>query len=366
MFTAGLGQLGGIGGGVGEAMAISLPLSAAGKSFNEAADAKTTVEVELAQVKIAAQKAAAAGEPADDARISALENELQRRAAEVEKLRPANRDALTWATIITAITAVMLALGRYGFIQTFATVLVAGFTLVTVVNVIALQFNPAWAVQWGDLVAGLSFRLPPSSGPQSSPLATALKTFGIIGVGASELVAYPYWCLEKGYARFTGPRDESAAWGERARGWMRVLRWDAWCSMVVYTFATLAFYLLGAAILGRSGLNPSNDDLIRTLSVMYEPVFGRFADVLFLLGAFAVLYSTFFVANAGHGRVFTDAMRVIGLIGSNPRTLKRSVRCLSAVFPCLCLLIYWQYPKPANLVLFSGLMQAMMLPMLAG
>jgi len=85
-----------------------------------------------------------------------------------------------------------------------------------------------------------------------------------------------------------------------------------------------------------------------------------------LFGAFAVLYSTFFVANAGHGRVFTDAMRVIGLIGSNPRTLKRSVRCLSAVFPCLCLLIYWQYPKPANLVLFSGLMQAMMLPMLAG
>ncbi len=37
-----------------------------------------------------------------------------------------------------------------------------------------------------------------------NPIGTALATFGIIGVGAAELVVYPYWCLEKGYARFTG------------------------------------------------------------------------------------------------------------------------------------------------------------------
>ena len=37
-------------------------------------------------------------------------------------------------------------------------------------------------------------------------IAAAFGTFGITGVGASELYAYPYWCLEKGYARFTGPR----------------------------------------------------------------------------------------------------------------------------------------------------------------
>lgn len=32
---------------------------------------------------------------------------------------------------------------------------------------------------------------------------------GIIGVGAAELVVYPYWCLEKGDARFAGKNDGS-------------------------------------------------------------------------------------------------------------------------------------------------------------
>ena len=41
-------------------------------------------------------------------------------------------------------------------------------------------------------------------------------TFGMIGVGAAELVAYPYWCLEKGYARWTGSDDGSPP-GPRGR-----------------------------------------------------------------------------------------------------------------------------------------------------
>ena len=43
-------------------------------------------------------------------------------------------------------------------------------------------------------------------------LNTAFAALGIIGVGASELIYYPYWCLEKGYAARVGPRDE-AGWG---------------------------------------------------------------------------------------------------------------------------------------------------------
>ena len=38
---------------------------------------------------------------------------------------------------------------------------------------------------------------------------------------------------------------------------------------------------------------------------------------------------------------------------------------LSGIFPLLCLVIYVLFPKPAQLVLISGLMQALMLPMLA-
>ncbi len=279
---------------------------------------------------------------------------------------PAPHDDKLWAAIIAVITAVVLVMGRYRFIQSFSTVLVASFTLITIVNLIALQMNETYAVSWSEIASGLRFQLTPKTQALGiSPLATALMTFGIIGVGGNELVSYPYWCMEKGYARFTGPRENSAEWIERARGWLRVMRWDAWCSMVVYTFATIAFYLLGAAILHRIRLSPEGAEMIRTLAVMYEPVFGKWTQMLFLFGAFAVLYSTFFVANASHARVFPDALRVFGLGAKDDRTYRARIRFFSGVFPILCLIVYVLFPKPTVLVLASGAMQAMMLPMLS-
>ena len=233
-------------------------------------------------------------------------------------------------------------------------------------NLILLNQNPAWAVSFQDIVDGFRFRLPPpDADTRGSALSTALMTFGIIGVGASELVAYPYWCLEKGYARFTGPKDDSEEWLQRAKGWMRVMRVDAWGSMIIYTFATIAFYLLGASVLGRTGLNPEAHNLVRYLAVMYEPVFGTTTEILFLFGCFAVLYSTFFVANAGHARVFSDSLRVLGVISVSEKSYRFWVRFFSGLFPLICLVIYIYVPRPAFLVLLSGLMQAIMLPMLA-
>ncbi len=271
---------------------------------------------------------------------------------------PQSNDEVLWAAIITAITIVILVIGRYKFIQTFATVLVAGFTLITIGNLVHLQSLPEWRVNWSDLLHGMSFRLPPSG------LATALMAFGIIGVGASELIQYPYWCLEKGYAKWTGPRDDSPEWAARAAGWLRVLRWDAWASMLVYTFATVAFYLLGAAVLGRTGLNPGGSQMVRTLAEMYVPVFGESAQTVFLFGAIAVLYSTFFVANASNSRVCADAMRIFGLSKGDEKARRFWIVVFCVLFPLLSLTVYVFVRAPKEMVLASGLMQAIMLPML--
>lgn len=383
MWLASIGQLGGIVGGVGQALAISWPLTEQGRRFNDFVDHRTELTVKAAEQQRLLDMQAATGQ-VDAVRLAALQKEIAEinqwlAAAEIELTNElgadvfrsnggkpmASYDDRIWATVIAVITSIVLVAGRYGLIQNFSTVMVCGFTLITVLNLVMLQANPSWAVSASELVQGLSFRLPPPFSEEVKPLATALATFGIIGVGASELVTYPYWCIEKGYARFTGPRDSSDSWADRARGWMRVLRWDAWCSMVVYTFATIAFYLLGAAILGRTRLNPEGNEMIRTLAVMYEPVFGESARVLFLFGAFAVLYSTYFVANASHARVFSDALRVLGAAASDEAANRRRVTFLSAFFPLLCLVMYLTFPKPARLVLISGLMQAIMLPMLA-
>ena len=44
---------------------------------------------------------------------------------------------------------------------------------------------------------------------------------------------------------------------------------------------------------------------------------------------------------------------------------QRRVKILSGFFPLLCVAMYIYFPNPAQLVLLSGLMQAIMLPMLA-
>ena len=68
--------------------------------------------------------------------------------------------------------------------------------------------------------------------------------------------------MEKGFARFTGKRDSSLEWQDRARGWIRVMHFDIFSSMVIYTVATIAFYLLGAGILHGMGLVPAAKDMI--------------------------------------------------------------------------------------------------------
>ena len=400
MFSMSLAQLGGIVGGVGQALTISRPLTEAGKAFNQYQDLKIRtvvneglikraretgdaqrqqeLESERADMQTSLQEIEApfvtsaayqeAKQQLDDARtqlatqpedasLIAREAEL---SAQESALRgpPAASDELIWAAIITAATMVFLVLGRYNLIQTFATALVAGFTLITILNLIQLQSLPEWRVSGQDVIAGMSFKFPDTG------LATALMAFGIIGVGATELIQYPYWCLEKGYARWTGKRDDSPEWAARANGWLRVLRWDAWASMLVYTFATIAFYLLGAAVLGRTGLNPEGAQMIRTLAEMYVPVFGKAANIIFLFGAFAVLYSTFFVANASHARVSADAVRVFGLADGSPKSRRFWTVTFCALFPLICFVTYVFVRAPKQMVLASGLMQAIMLPML--
>lgn len=211
---------------------------------------------------------------------------------------------------------------------------------------------------------GLSFGIPEATGGMN-PLITALAAFGIIGVGATELIAYPYWCLEKGYARFTGPHSADASWAFRAKGWMRVMKIDAFASMCIYTFATLAFYLMGVAVLHKEGLDPDGMRMVSTLAEAYVPVFGTYAKWLFLAGAIAVLYSTFLVANAANARIFSDGLRFFGIYDERkPGALQKWIRGMSFILPLLCLAVFLTGANPVRLVLIAGTMQAIMLPML--
>ena len=173
-----------------------------------------------------------------------------------------------WAAVTTLAAILLLLSGGYRRLERITTVLVAAVTLFTVASVLILQWT-TFRITLPDLESGFELAVP------TAAVALAFSAFGITGVGASELFAYPYWCIEKGYARYTGLRSEDDAWAHRARGWTRVMQLDAWISMVVFTIATVAFYFLGAAVLHPQGLDPKGPEMIPTLSRMYlQPLEG--------------------------------------------------------------------------------------------
>ncbi|RXK54615.1 divalent metal cation transporter [Oleiharenicola lentus] len=263
------------------------------------------------------------------------------------------------AVIIGGCTAGLLVIGRYQLVEKLSTVFVALFTVATLVAVAMLQ-RTDYAVTGAQLVEGFAFGLP-------DKLVTAFAAFGIIGVGASELIYYPYWCLEKGYAKHIGPDDGTPAWRENARGWLKIMRVDAWVSFTLYTTSTLAFYLLGAAILHAKQVKVDNSRMIETLSLMYREVFGEWSFWMFLVGAFAVLYSTIFGATASNARLAVDALDLFKVKhyrdpAERARWLKYACVALPVAFTTVFILV----GAPVSLVFVGAVGQGLMLPFLAG
>ena len=262
-----------------------------------------------------------------------------------------------WALPVGVSCAALLASGRYATVERGATWMVALFTISAVVSVAVLQ-GTDYRISTAELWSGLRFDLPDS-------FTVAFAGFGVIGVGASELIYYPYWCLEKGYARHVGQDDGSEAWARRARGWLGVMRVDAALSLVLYTSITVAFYLLGAAVLHRRGLDVTNADMIHVLSQMFRETLGEWTLVMFLAGALFVLYSTYFGATAANARLATDALPLFGLAAyRDPAHRHQVVRWFSIGISLTCAVVYLVWSQPVTLVLIGATGQALMLPFL--
>ncbi|MBA2354161.1 MAG: Nramp family divalent metal transporter [Acidobacteria bacterium] len=275
-----------------------------------------------------------------------------------------------WLVLTTGSGMALLVSGRYGPVERYSTLMVAIFTVSTLVAVCVLQWT-AYRVTGAQWLEGLWPTRPDN-------FTIAFAAFGVTGVGASELIYYPYWCLEKGYGRNVGPPGpastttavERANWTMRARGWLGVMRLDAFVSMVIYTLATVGFYVLGAAVLHQTAPNATDAELLPALADMYRHSLGEGSTLLFLAGALAVLYSTFFVATASNARLLIDAAGLLGVPGVAPsgstEQRRRAIRNACLFLPLASAAAYVVFPQPVTLVLIGAVGQGLMLPLLAG
>jgi Mn2+/Fe2+ NRAMP family transporter len=264
-----------------------------------------------------------------------------------------------WVLALLVISLFLLLGGGYERIEKLATLKVGLFTMLTFLCALIMMRQPQ-NFSWAQIQEGFEFKLP------GAGLATAIAVFGITGVGASELFMYPYWCVEKGYARFAGRREPSEAWRRRAFGWIRVMNVDIIASMIIYLVATIAFYLLGAGILHTQGLVPSANDMIPVLSKMYTETLGPWALYLFYIGAIATLYGTIFAATAGNSRVLADMFRLAGKYerGDYASRVKyrRRIIWFHLIVPVL---LFFLFRSPVTMVKIGGFSQALMLPVLS-
>lgn len=265
-----------------------------------------------------------------------------------------------WAFFTCFFAILLLWSGSYRRIESITTFLVVSLTVVTVIATAALPATK-FPIPWDQVADGMKFQVP------SAGIAVAFGVFGITGVGAAELFYYPYWCLEKGYARCVGRSDESEAWVHRAKGWIRVMYLDAWVSMVVFTVSTVAFYFMGATVLKPQGLVPKGTEMILTLSRMFVDSFGSWTHAAFLVGAAAVLFKTLYLSSAGNARLVADLASLGGFTQYRNSTDRgRVIHWVSLLIPVIALVLFLTFREPGQMVAFGGLAQAATLPIISG
>ena len=115
---------------------------------------------------------------------------------------------------------------------------------------------------------------------------------------------------------------------------------DAWFSMVVFTVATVSFYLLDAAVLHLQGLDPKGPDprpsrgctSSRSKALRWAGS-GPSRRSAFLLGAWAVLFKTLYVATAANSRLTVDFLHLVGRLAA-PDRVRRAASEWSSSSAC--------------------------------
>ncbi len=260
-----------------------------------------------------------------------------------------------WVFLTAILAALLIYKGYYSIVEKGSLFMIVSFTVLTIAAVFVLRYTP-YSISWSDIWQGLQFRFP------SNVVAVAFGAFGITGVGSDEIIAYNYWCLEKGYAAYTGTRTDDEAWKYRAKGWINVMYLDATVAMIIYTSVTAAFYLLGAAVLHHRSEVPEGNQVIETLSLIYTQTIGPGARTVYLVGAFFVLFSSVFASLAAWTRLFPDIFGQLGWIRfEDAGVRKKLIAILSWTLPLLWALTFYFIHSTVMMILSGGIVGSVLL-----
>ena len=262
-----------------------------------------------------------------------------------------------WVAISCLITWLLLYFGSYKSLERTLLIMVLFFSFMTLIIAIAMQ-STDYQVNFDQISQGLSFAFP------TEYLPLALAVFGFTGISYGEIMAYTYWCLEKGYADNTGNDIEET------KHWIKTMQTDVWVTVLFITIGTLPFFFLGAGVLHHvpelqeSLANNSfwDVDVIGALQNMFSLVLGGWAKWLFVILAFFVLFSTLLSGTAAFTRTIADYLISTGLILEQKETRSYLIKLIAFFIPFFSGVFYFILPNPITLLIIAGIWAAMGLP----
>ena len=262
-----------------------------------------------------------------------------------------------WVVVSCLLTWLLLYFGSYKSLEKTLLVMVLFFSFMTLIIAISMQ-STEYQVSFTQISQGLTFSFP------TEYLPLALAVFGFTGISYGEIMAYTYWCLEKGYANNSGNDLEET------KHWIRTMQTDVWVTVFFITLGTLPFFFLGAGVLNnvpelQESLATSSFwdvDVISSLQNMFSLVLGGWAKWLFIILAFFVLFSTLLSGTAAFTRTISDYLISMGLVKEKIDTRGKLIKLIAFLIPFLSGLFYFVLPNPITLLLIAGIWAAMGLP----
>ncbi len=206
-----------------------------------------------------------------------------------------------WVVILGVAIVVLHRMGRYTALAVGSKI--AMFVL-TVVSVIAFCAAPP---RWSDLTQAFIPSIPTGS------LVLVAAILGLMPTGINVAIWHSLWALEQ--------MDDLRQAVSDKREMLRLGLLDLKVGYILSAVLALIFVSLGANLLGPRGLTPSGIDVALTLSRIYTEVLGDWMFPVFMLAAFAAMFSTAYSVMDGFPRTFSTLLRT--LYPAN-ETLKRA------------------------------------------
>jgi Mn2+/Fe2+ NRAMP family transporter len=190
-----------------------------------------------------------------------------------------------WWSVVGALSVFAVTLkGAYRLIETIFKVILGVMVLTFVVGIILVGIN------WGELVKGFAFELPPQQGLFDSGLVASSLVLATLGSMAN--LFYPEFLREKGW---TTPAHR------------RVQQYDLLFGTVVVLFLAVAVWAIGAEVLyGAQGVSEAGD-IANALGQAVGPV----GPYIFYLGLLGAAWTTVAGSLFALGKMVVESLHVV-------------------------------------------------------